>query len=332
MTLNCGIKGELINSISQLEDRLHHPVVLLFTPSLPDYSTEITYQAEYLFAKHLLCIKKKLGLNSELKLPGLTLALSTQGGNYTTVINLMKLARENVETINVLVLDKALSAGSLLALLADTITAVPGARFSPFSPMVSNFLNQKQRVIGSDDIEQILESSISFAEKAALLNKLYSEVDPIMIMQVMRARKLISKVLTTHLTQNSYSESEAERINDLFLNSNTAHTTLFCLKELIDAKIRIQECPRDVTSIASSILQQANAFSLPFSSQEIIRKYRSEAIDSFSFTLRSLMLGSKYLGVSSLSNDVITCYCGPKEKVNLANVAIQTSPLYLQEE
>ena len=99
-------------------------VLLFVTGDKPGFDTQIAPDVINMFDKHL----KKLKGNK------LTLALYSRGGVPLVAWNLVNLIREYVKEFEVIVIEKAHSTATLIALGADTIIMPNNSTLGPVDP------------------------------------------------------------------------------------------------------------------------------------------------------------------------------------------------------
>lgn len=173
----------------------------------------------------------------------ITLILNTGGGNINTPWPLVNLIKEYTKEFEVIVLEKALSAGTLIALGADKIVMSEFSQLSPIDP-AANYMegNQKVKLEIEDTIGYIdfLKQKVGITEQnalAELTKELTKEIKPTRLGSVNRTYSLVRnlannllalhkkpisqrdmKDIVEHLTEKLYSHehlinrSEAKKI------------------------------------------------------------------------------------------------------------------------
>ncbi len=164
----------------------------------------------------------------------ISLVLDTRGGALEMPWPLVNLIREYCKRYEVIILEKALSAGTLIALGADKIVMQPFSHLSPVDP--ATFIpNGNPNVLEKLEIEDIIgfidfaKEKVGIAEQAALsdvMKELTKQIKPTLLGSVNRTYALIRKLarqllslhgskltekqvneITEHLTQKLYSHS-----------------------------------------------------------------------------------------------------------------------------
>jgi ClpP class serine protease len=179
-------------------------------------------------ASDMLPLFKKI-LKSFGKTPKITLVIYTNGGTIDTPWPLVNLIREYCDTFEVLVLEKALSAGTLIALGADQIIMGPSAHLSPVDPSTADMSQPQKRIEIEDIIGYIdfIKDKVGISDQATLgemMKSLSTQITPTMLGSINRTHSLIrrlaknlislhkdkiperqSKDIVEHLTQKLFS-------------------------------------------------------------------------------------------------------------------------------
>lgn len=316
---------ELRKEIEEAEESLGMPLIALFSSSSDELPGEISYPAEYFIAEQLRKIKEGKGLSDEEKVPQLGILLSSKGGNFPTVLNIVKLIKENCECFSIIVPDKALSAASLLALMGDELIASKGSFFSPFDPMVNNFTNPKTPTVSVSDITAILSQNCSFEERAASLLSLYKNADPIVMAQALRARNQIKSALLERLKEKKLSEETIENLLHLFLENDLPHNSLLTINDIEESGMDVTELSEENFNKLKRIVDLLADYSFPVRGQQLLDFYKKDCSCFLNFSLTSILTFSADGGLKSIRRDVISTYCGDREKVSFPAISIQLS-------
>lgn len=137
--------------------------------------------------------------------------LHSTGGDALAAWKLMSLLRERVRTVSVLVPFMALSAATLFALGADEIVMHPHASLGPIDPQIRIPLpDGTARQFSYEDVGaflRFLSTEVKISEQvhvSAVIEKLFSVVDPVNVGAAKRASELSSSVgerlLLMHMT------------------------------------------------------------------------------------------------------------------------------------
>jgi hypothetical protein len=137
----------------------------------------------------------------------LALCLHTNGGDISAPWPLVSLLREYCEELQVVVINRALSAGTLISVAADSIVMCPGSFLSPIDPQAHVLINGQQRGVEVEDVTGYLEfakSKAGLTGGAGLegaFKDLTGEIPPTIIGSLFRThaliRSLASKMLGT---------------------------------------------------------------------------------------------------------------------------------------
>lgn len=211
--------------IEQLEETRGSKAILYFTGEKPpQFGTQVATEVLPLFKE----ILEKIGQKNK----KISLVLNTSGGQLEAPWPIVNLIREYCAIFEVIVLEKALSAGTLIALGADKIVMMPYSLLSPIDP-ATDIVDDGKKQIKHLEIEDIIgyidfaKEKIGIAEQSALseiMKELTKEVSPTMLGSVNRAHALIrhiaksmlelhkehvldkqSKEIIEHLTQKLFS-------------------------------------------------------------------------------------------------------------------------------
>jgi hypothetical protein len=170
----------------------------------------------------------------------ITLALNTPGGHLEAVWPLVNLIREYCETFEVVVLDKALSAGTLIATGADKIVMMPYSHLSPVDP--AKFFADKPNEMSKVEIEDVIgfvdfiKDKVGISDDASLadvIKELAKEISPTKLGSINRTHRLIRsltrKLLELH--QSRPSKSQTRQIGEHLTEKLYAHSHLINRRE-----------------------------------------------------------------------------------------------------
>lgn len=316
---------EVRKEMEETEESLGMPIIALFSSSSDELPGEISYPAEYFIAEQLRKIKERKGLSDEEKIPQLGILLSSKGGNFPTVLNIVKLIKENCERFSIIVPGKALSAVSLLALMGDELIGSKDSVFSPFDPRVNNFTNPKTPTVSVSDIIAILSQNCSYEEKAASLLSLYKNTDPIVMAQALRARNQIKSALLERLKEKKLSEETIENLLNLFLENDLPHNSLLTISDIKESGMEVTELSEENSKKLKRIVDLLADYSLPVRGQQLLDFYKKSSSCFLNFSLTPILTFSADGGLKSIRRDAISTYCGDREKVSLPAISIQLS-------
>jgi hypothetical protein len=141
--------------------------------------------------------------------PKITLALYTNGGHLETPWPLVNLIREHCDDFEVVILDKALSAGTMISLGADRIVMGRYAHLSPIDPAAN--INDGNNQTKHFEIEDIIgyidfvKEKIGITEQNALceiMRDLTKEIPPTMLGSTNRTHSLVRRLAKTLLSKH----------------------------------------------------------------------------------------------------------------------------------
>lgn len=161
----------------------------------------------------------------ELKvIPKLTMVLSTNGGNLPTARAIVKLIRQYCEQFEVIVFDRAMSAGTLLAVGADRIVMSKKAVLGPVDPSISQLRSMQAEVPVSvqDFLKSVDTSILTSKEKKERLLVLFSQSNPIVLGQALRAQSQIEKMLDEEL-KGRMTDEELQHTKTILMGYSVMH-------------------------------------------------------------------------------------------------------------
>jgi len=131
----------------------------------------------------------------------ITLALYTNGGHLETPWPLVNLIREHCDEFEVVVLSKALSAGTMIALGADQIVLTRYAHLSPIDPAanIQDGNNQMKHIEIEDVIGYVdfIKEKVGITEQTALadiMKELTREIAPTILGSTNRTHSLVRRL------------------------------------------------------------------------------------------------------------------------------------------
>jgi len=175
--------------------------------------------------------------------------LHSTGGDALTAWKLMSVLRERFETVSVLVPYMAFSAATIFALGADEIVMHPLASLGPIDPQIS--IQQPDgslRQFAYEDVGAFIrflgdDAKIKNEQfVSAIIDKLFSVVDPINVGAAKRASELSSSVgerlLLTHM-HGEGQKSQAKKIAEDLNKSFFAHGDAVSRKRALELQMKI---------------------------------------------------------------------------------------------
>jgi len=234
--------------ISQIEAARGSKVVVYVTGDRRRLETRIANDVFPHMREHLL------SLANGQRVPQLDLFLYTSGGNTAAGAGLDAFLREFADRLTVLVPFKALSAGTLIALGADSIVMTQLTQLSPVDPSVSSPYNPTAQspqpgmpgptlpvsvedVIGYLDLAKNEARLQSDTALTAVFQDLASKVHPLALGSVYRARAqiqlLVRRFLWRRLGRDA-DEGEIDRVTGLLTSKLHSHEHIIGRSDAVD--------------------------------------------------------------------------------------------------
>lgn len=221
-------------TIGQLEKERSSRVVMYFTGEKgPNFQTQIASDVLPLF-KNIL---EKFGSSNG----KISLVINTSGGHLEAPWPIVNLIREYCTTFEVIILEKALSAGTLIALGADKIVMLPYSQLSPIDPAADIIDNEKKQrkhleiedIIGYIDFAK---DKVGIAEQSALaeiMKELTKEINPTTLGSVNRTHALIRRLAKNllELHKNHVSDKQTKEIIENLTQKLYSHRHLINRRE-----------------------------------------------------------------------------------------------------
>jgi ATP-dependent protease ClpP protease subunit len=228
-------KTKKVNIIEQLEAERASKVIVYFTgDKFPpqQFATQIASDVIPLFRN----ILENFGQGTN----KVSLVLNTNGGHLETPWPLVNLIREYCKYFEVIVVEKALSAGTMISLGADKIVMLPYSQLSPIDP-AADIMDGEKKQVKRLEIEDIIgyidfaKEKIGIAEQSSLceiMKELTKEISPTMLGSINRTHALIRRLSKNLL------DLHRQRLTDKQIREITENLTqkLYSHKHLINRK------------------------------------------------------------------------------------------------
>lgn len=223
----------------QLEESLGSRVIAYVTGDRRQLETRVASEVLDFFTHHLDAI----GV-----VPKISLILHTRGGDTLAAWSIVNLLRSFTDHLEVVVPSKAHSAGTLIALGANSVIMTKQATLGPIDPSVTGPLNPGMpggqpgnRVpVSVEDINGYLDFATlalggKDADLAIAFQLLASEVNPLVLGNAFRARSQI-RMLGRRLLQNHMTDEDAiETILDFLCSESGSHDYTINRREAANA-------------------------------------------------------------------------------------------------
>jgi len=222
------------------------------------------------------------------KCSNLYVILSTLGGDiHFPELFISKVQGMGFNEINVIIPSIAMSAGTLLAMLADKVIGLSSASIGPIDPQLIIQTPRGLRVISAIAYKRLIEETLpELASQKKLgttgLARLYIAQDMYLYQESLRSLKYVRQVLNTYV-KSKLNENNYEKLLKIFLTNVETHSRplgLRTLKELGFNVVLLDEDDRYRELI------------------ELIEEYYSMVERSFLFEksqgIKVLLIGTKY--------------------------------------
>jgi hypothetical protein len=232
--------AERIKRYEAIEKRRERPLIVYATSTRQGVPAIMAPDAVREFVDQLDAIRDAKQID---------ILLHSTGGDGLTAWKLMSILRERFDEVGVLVPYMAFSAATLFALGADEIVMHPHASLGPIDPQISMTQpDGKVRLFAYEDVGaflRFLTNEVKITEQvpvSAIVEKLFSVVDPVNVGAAKRASELASSVgerlLLTHMT-NADEKASAKQIADNLNKSFFAHGDAVSRKRATELQLKI---------------------------------------------------------------------------------------------
>ena len=290
----------------KLEKRRNTKLITYVTGDRRGLETQIHSEVLDFLVKHL----DSIGETSKI-----SLFLYTRGGNTLAAWSIANLIRQYCETFEVIVPSKAHSAGTLIALGANEIVMTKQATLGPIDPSVNTPLNPQ--VPGADPnarlpvsveaingfMELAKEAGVENAENlTSVLTSLSSQVHPLVLGQVFRARSQIKMLGRRLLAKHLNDEETIEKTISFLCSESGSHDyTIYRAEAKDELGLNVTEPDKKEYELIKSIYDDISdelCLSEPFNPQ-IHRAGEQEVKYNFTRALIESTEGGCYKYVSS---------------------------------
>jgi hypothetical protein len=242
--------SERINRYRAIEQYRKRPLIVYATSTRPGVVAQMAPDAVREFIDQLDAIKDAKRID---------ILLHSTGGDGLTAWKLMSILRERFDEVSVLVPYMAFSAATLFALGADEIVMHPHASLGPIDPQISIAQpDGKVRQFAYEDVGaflRFLTSEVKVTEQvhvSAIVEKLFSVVDPVNVGAAKRASELASSVgerlLLTHMSKGD-EKARAKQIADNLNKSFFAHGDAVSRKRATELQLKIAEADQTLETL-----------------------------------------------------------------------------------
>lgn len=203
-------------------------VIAFVTGDRPNMQTQIANDAVDLFGVHL---------DSMFPAKRITLILYTLGGNTLAAWNLVNMLRMFCDELEIIVPNKARSAGTLMCLGADKIVMTKQATLGPIDPSVNGPLNPQipgaapdaRAPVSVEAIKGYIEMAKSDfgikdgGDMAKVLTELSEKVHPLVLGAIYRSRSQIQFLARELLKTQVKDDKKTKKIIDFLCSESGSH-------------------------------------------------------------------------------------------------------------
>jgi len=214
----------------EIETERNSKLLVFITGDRPNLETQISSEMQDYFVNHL----------DKFELPDkITLFLYTRGGDTMAAWSLINLIKQFCKFYEVIVTEKARSAGTLISLGANKIIMSKQATLGPIDPSLNSPLNPQNPAIPQNPQARVpvsVESIKGFFEYAKqelnisnqneltkIFNVLADKIHPIVIGNVFRSRSQIKMLAEKLLLQNIKDKKKIKKIISFLCSDSGSH-------------------------------------------------------------------------------------------------------------
>lgn len=240
---------ERIEILRKIEQRRGSKVILYVTGDRPGLETQI-HQEVYDYFVNIL---NEIGVVNKI-----SLVLYTRGGNTLAAWSIVNLIRQFCEEFEVIIPNKAQSAGTLISIGANTIVMTKQATLGPVDPSINTPLNP--RIEGAPPDAKVpvsVEAVNGFLELAKsnmneldtnaikdLIIQLSQKVHPLVLGEVFRSKSQIQMLSTKLLSRSGIDDNKIEGIVSFLCSESGSHDYTIHRREACDLGLNIEK-PND---------------------------------------------------------------------------------------
>lgn len=268
------------------------------------FSTKIAEDSVKIFYKHL----QKIG-----NVKKISLFLYTRGGDMLAPLRIAKLIRDHCEIFEVIIPYRAHSAGTLLALGADTILMSKLGELTPIDPITSHPFNPDDPVNPQGKMEISVEDVTSYfllakeraniqdEQMVEIFTQLVNKIHPLALGNIYRGHRMVrllaKKLLSLHMKNNQ--KAKMEKIVNSLTQDLPIHGYLITrgeAKEDLGLKIEIPDEKLE-TSLISFLdnFSEELELNMPFNPKEILKDTDSKEFKAIGAIVQSTGLIDRFI-------------------------------------
>ena len=219
--------SDRVSLYEQLEQKLNTKIITYVTSDRNGFETQIAQDVIDLFINHL----DKIGVVEKI-----SLYLYTRGGDTAAAWNIINLLRQYCDELQVIIPNKAHSAGTLISIGANSIIMTKQATLGPIDPSINTPLNPQipnnptaTMPVSVEAVKGYLEfakEELSIKDDMALANiliKLSDSVHPLVLGNVYRSRAQIKMLAEKLLINQVTDQTKIKQIIDFLCSDSGSH-------------------------------------------------------------------------------------------------------------
>ena len=238
-----------IEILKKIEQRRNSKAILYVTGDRPGLETQI-HQEVYDYFVNIL---DEIGVVNKI-----SLVLYTRGGNTLAAWSIVNLIRQFCEKFEVIIPNKAQSAGTLMSIGAHTIVMTKQATLGPVDPSINTPLNpQIEGAPPEAKVPVSVEAVNGFLELAKsnmnepdantmkdLIIQLSHKVHPLVLGEVFRSKSQIQMLSTKLLSKSGIDDNKIKDIVSFLCSESGSHDYTIHRREARDLGLNIEK-PND---------------------------------------------------------------------------------------
>lgn len=184
----------------------------------------------------------------------ISLILHTDGGQTLAAWRIINLIRTFCEKLEVIIPLKSLSAGTLIAIGADTLVMTKQAALGPIDPSVNNPLNPQVNQSGQlvrvpvsvESVRGYLEAARELGIKTeshltTILSQLSSQIHPLVIGEIFRSRAQIRFLASKLIRQQVKDKEKIKSIIDFLCADSGSHDYTINRREATELGLKVEK-------------------------------------------------------------------------------------------
>jgi hypothetical protein len=242
---------------NKIERARNSKVLLYVTGDRPGMETQIGPDVDDIFVEHL---------DSFWPAQKITLILYTTGGNTATAWRLINLLRTFCDDLEIIVMVKAHSAGTLMCLGANRIIMSKQSTLGPIDPSLTSALNpqipggnpQQRAPVSVEAVQGYLDvaKDIGISDSSSLatiLTHLSSQIHPLVLGQIFRTRTQIRALAKRLLVHQRIDDEKKEKIIGFLCSDSGSHDHTINRREARELGLEIETPSEEFYKIIRSL-------------------------------------------------------------------------------